>query len=145
MADISTAFVTYLKTKSAVTDIIGSGADARIEPGSLTQGVAVPAIAYRRISTTHYSTINGTVAGLASTRMEINAIADTQLAADQLGEAIRLCGILDIQRETVASVMIQGVFIDAGNRQYTEEPEPGDHQRRYVASQDYQIVFNEEV
>lgn len=145
MADISSALVTYLKSKTSITDIIGSGANARIEPDGLTQGVAVPAIVYRRISTTHGQTINGSVAGIAWTRFEINAIAATRLQADQLSEAIRLCGILDLQRETVGGVVIQGVIVDSGVRHYDEDPDQGDHQRRYVSSQDYQVCFNEDV
>lgn len=141
MADISSALRTYLLTKTAITNVIGD----RMESDALSQGVAVPAVVYRRISTRHGDTINGSKAGIAWTRFEINSIAATRLVADQLAETIRLCGILDLARETLSGVVVQGVVIDAGIRHHIEGPDEGDHQRRYVTSQDYQIAFNEDV
>ena len=140
MADPTQSLVSFLLSKSAVTDIIGD----RIESDDLTQGVAVPAVTYRRISTSHANNIMGTKAGIARSRVEINCLAGTRLAADALAETIRKSGLLDIRREEIAGTTIQSVLIDAGVRHYTEGPETGDHEFRYVATFDLQIAFNED-
>lgn len=141
MADISAALVTYLLDQSSITDVIGD----RIESGSLSQGVAVPAITYRRISTTHTHTIQGAKGGIAFSRIEINSFGATRLQADQLAELIRLSGILNLQRTAIGSVVVAGVVIDSGIRQDEIGPDEGSHERRYVASQDYQFAFYEAV
>lgn len=141
MADISAAVAAYLLTKPAITDMVVD----RIESGSLSQGVAVPAITYRRISTQHAHTIFGAKGGIAMSRIEINTFAATRLQADQLAERVRLCGILDLRRTAIGDVVVQGVVIDSGIRQDEEGPEEGSHERRYVTSQDFQFSYNEEV
>lgn len=141
MPDVSTSLVSFLLSKESITDIIVD----RIESDALSQGVSVPAIVYRRISTAHGSTLQGSKAGVVWTRFEVDSIAPTRLQADQLAEAIRLCGILDLKRTTVEGLVIQGVIVDSGIRHSIDPPEQGDHQRRYVSTQDYQISFNEAV
>ena len=80
---------------------------------------------------------------MAYSRIEINSFGSTRLQADGLAELIRLSGILDLQSTAVAGVVVLGVAIDSGIRQDEEEPDDGNHERRYVASQDYQFSFLE--
>ena len=60
-----------------------------------------------------------------------------------LAKLVRGCGLLDVQRETIQGVLIQSVLIDSGVRHYVEQPDQGDHVKRYVASMDLQISYSE--
>lgn len=139
MADIASSLVYYLLNNAPIAAVIGG----RIESDSLTQGVPVPAIVYRCISTLYASDIDGSVLGMAKARYEIDCMADTREAADSLAKLVRNCGLLGLKRSTVQGVLIQGVLIDSGVRYFADQPDPGDHRKRYVASMDFQISYSE--
>lgn len=139
MASVSESLVYYLTSNGPIAAVIGD----RIESDSLSQGVAVPAIVYRCISTGYASDIDGTVLGMARSRYEIDCIADTRAAADSLAKLVRDSGMLAWQRKEIQGVLFQGVLIDSGVRHFTEQPDPGDHRKRYVASMDFQFSYSE--
>lgn len=140
MADIGTAIRQFLVSDATVSGLV----DTRIYPDLLPQGISMPAVTYYRISTRHEGNINGSKAGIATTRIQIDAFATTRAGSNSLSEAIRKSGILDLGYTTTNGVDILAVEIDAGQRHLIEHPSDGTDQARYVTSQDYAFVFRED-
>lgn len=140
MASLEESLVAFLLSKTPVTDLVAD----RINPDILPQGSAVPAISYRRISTSHGDNILGSKSGMASMRLQIDVYAATRKQANETSEAIRLSGILDVYGD-MYSTNVRSVQVDNGQRHYTEPPEDGSDEFRYVTSQDYAFYYLEEV
>ena len=140
MDSLEESLVKFLLSKTSVTDLVGD----RIQPDVLPQHSAMPAITYRRVSTFHGDDLRGSKSGMASTRIEIETYASTRKQSTQLAEAIRLCGILDVI-DDMHGTNVRSVQIDAGQRHYTEPPEDGSDEHRYVTSQDYAFSYEETV
>lgn len=140
MADIGVAIVAHLKTKTAVTDLIGSGADMRINAGYLPQCETLPAVVYHEITGTSYEhLVQG--AGTVQDRYQIDCYADTAIAAVELREQIRLA------MQTFNHAIWGGIYIHGCNSDTkhsgTDEPEDGSDAWRYRYSQDYLITYAE--
>lgn len=140
MSDIGTAIRQFIVSKASVSTLVSD----RMYPDELPQSATMPAIIYRRIATSHFETIEGSKAGLAQATIEITAFAATRQAVSELCEAIRLCGILDIQGVT-NGVNIRCTRVVGGRRDYVDPPIDGTHQMRYVSGQDYLLTYVEEV
>lgn len=78
----------YLKTRTDVTDLVGTGDDARIYPTWLPQDAMFPAIRMMLISSEHV-TFNRGASQLASAMLQIDAYADDEDDATKLATAIR--------------------------------------------------------
>lgn len=140
MARPETAVRTFLLTQSSVTDLVGT----RIYPMQLPQNAQLPAIVYRRITTGHEETIDGSKGGLADARVQYDCYAVTHDQAHDVAEALRLSGILDLHGVT-NSVDFRGVRLSSGLRMEDDSPTDGSAEWRYWASQDYQFFYLEEV
>ena len=140
MADVGTSIRQYIVSKASVNSLISS----RMYPDELPQNAMIPAVIYRRIATSHFETIEGSKAGLAQATIEVTCFAVSRQSVNELCEAIRLCGILDIQGVT-NGVNIRSTRLVGGRRDYTDPPIDGTHQLRYVAGQDYLLTYVEEV
>jgi len=81
--------VTFLKAQSSITDLVGSGAAARIRPAKLKQREAVPAIRYVIPSAESAEGLSGPV-GVCSPNLQIDCYGRTKKLANELGEAVRL-------------------------------------------------------
>lgn len=91
MNDFSTNFRTFLKTQPAISDSIGVGPAARIFPGILRQGAAMPAIVFEEgDGGESYEYLNdpGT-AGIARTIVHVYAYGSSRSQADVFGDTIR--------------------------------------------------------
>lgn len=140
MADVTESIRSFLLQSNALTALVSN----RITPDVLPPGEPMPAVVYRRISTSHGSDIRGSKGGLARTRIEYECFAATRATANAVAEAIRLSGLLDVIN-VVHGTNFRSVQVDAGQRHYTEPPEDGSHEFRYVTSQDYAISYEENV
>ena len=140
MAKPEIAVRTFLLSQSSVTDIVGD----RIFPMTLPQNETRSSIVYRRISTNHEETIDGSVGGMADARVQMDCYADSWNAASDLAEVLRLSGILDIHGVT-NGVDFRGVRLASGLRMEDDQPTDGTESWRFWASQDYQFFYLEDV
>lgn len=138
MADVGTAFRTYIVAQSAVSSLIG----ARMLPDELDQDTTLPAVTYHRISTLHHENINGSKAGMAEAIIEVRCYASTRPACNALCEAIRTCGVLNLDG-VYSGVNIKVCMLASGRNDFTEPPIDGTHQLRYVSAQDYSLTYLE--
>ena len=102
MPSIAGELITYLKTKSRITDLVGAGAAARIYIDDAKQGVALPFITMEIYSARSEEWLKG-ISGLATNRIEINAYAATYESAYQLAEEIRLAPLQHYQGDMGAT------------------------------------------
>lgn len=138
MADIGTALKTYLKTKTAVTDLIGTGADARIYEQEAKQGVALPYIVYIVYAVGSYEDLDGAV-GVATNRIEVNCYAATAAAAYALAEAVRLAPLQGYEG-TMGSASVFDISSAGGYETRYDRPTEGANTLRFWVSRDY--IFN---
>ena len=124
--------------QSSVSSIIGN----RMKPDELDQDTPIPAITYHRISTLHHENINGSKAGMAEAIIEVRCYADGRPACNALCEAVRTCGVLNLDG-VYSGVNIKVCMLASGRNDFTESPIDGTHELRYVSSQDYAITYLE--
>jgi len=89
MSDPVTTMVARLKDLSAVTDIIGSGNNAKIEPVRSHQGVALPRITYQRIGGEGPVNAAGGTTKTAEARIQIYCDAATYDGAWTLARVVQ--------------------------------------------------------
>ena len=139
MASLAGELITYLKTQSDVTDLVGSGTAARIYRHLAKQGVSLPYIVmriYEGVSYRHLSAITG----IRTNRVQVVCYAATDDGADQLAEAVRLS--VDHYRGTMGTtdiLDIEGESVEPG----FEPPVKGGNQRRYWHSRDFVFTYRE--
>lgn len=145
MPAMEDALCSYLLTKSVVTNIIGTGASARIYAIVLPQGYNVDsgaAATYEIISSTEEHTLSDRC-GFVQSRVQIATYAKTHTAAMTLARAIKNCGIAALKGVS-SSVDFRGVTIDDGIQCYAEPPTDGSTEWRYIAEFDLMISYLEE-
>ena len=120
-----------------IDDHVGSSTSARIFPGNVPQGQALPAIRYNRISTTYNTHLNG-VTGLAETTFQIDAYAATYDTAIALGECIRAS--LQDYRDLDADPQVDGT-LEEGHYTTYDEPIDASDVGRWLVSQDFRVFF----
>jgi len=123
MATASDVIYTRLSAVSAVTDIVGSGDNARIWPISRREGAANPSITYQRISAPKESAMGTADTGLTHPLFQVDCFADTYREVDDLAEAVR--GALQRYSGTVCSVVVQ--VIELVNTTDTTEDASREH------------------
>lgn len=101
----------------AVTQLVGSGADARIFPVQLPQGVGYPAIAYQGISRVPDRTMDGP-SGLVFRRIQYDCWSPNYGEASALSREVRR--VLDGLTEIVEGIVVQGVEIEGPRDLYFE-------------------------
>lgn len=141
MPDIGSELITYLKTKSGITSLVGSGVNARIYKHDAKQGVSLPYIViyvYEGVSTQHISAISG----VASNRVEVSCYASTDAGAYALAEAVRLAP-LQMYRGTMGSTYVHTVDGESSYDQNRDVPVKGANEIRYWYSRDYFIHYTE--
>lgn len=82
--------IPYLKTISAVTDVVGAGTAARIYTDILKQNATLPALTIVELRGQSFERLLGGTAGLASAVLHIYSWAATRAAANSLAEVVRL-------------------------------------------------------
>lgn len=141
MADICTELITYLKTITAVTDLVGTSTAARIYFGDAKQGVDLPYIVIRVFDGSSYECLGG-ISGLASNRIEVNCYGATSASAWALAEAVRLAP-LQKYRGTMGSTYIHEVASPQGYAKDFEPPTNGDNRKRFNVVRDYFVHYAE--
>ena len=114
MADIKEELKTYLKTNSAITDLVGSGTASRIythRAREKKKGGTRGTLPYILVASSGGQSFEhlGGIAGLATTAVNVWACASTSAGADTLAEAIRLAplqgyrGFINTTKATVSA------------------------------------------
>jgi hypothetical protein len=90
LLDASTGdLVTYLKTRTGITALVGATTSARIYPDVAKQGAALPHLVYTVSGGDSYRHLGGG-SGLRRTVLQVYAFAATRAGADALAEQVRL-------------------------------------------------------
>jgi hypothetical protein len=146
MAAVEEAIRTYLLTKTAVTDLLGSGASARFWPDVLAPGYRADndgaATTYEIISSDEEGQLSGR-SGFVSSRIQIVCYASTRRAANALARAIKNCGV-DQLKGTTSSVDIRGVQVESGIRTSVDAPTDSTQEFRYMTDFDLMVHYLEE-
>ena len=105
MATISDVLYTRLAAVSGVTDLVGTGNNARIWPISRREGAVNPSITYQRVSGPKESAMGTSDTGLTHPVFQVDCFADTYREADDLAEAVRVA--LQRYTGTILGVVVQ--------------------------------------
>ena len=144
MAAMEEALCSYILTKSAVTDLIGTGDAARLYPHVLPQDCNLAsgaAATYRIIDSTETGMLSDR-AGIVQSRVQITTFANTLSAAMALARAIKNCGITTIKGVS-SGVDFRGVIIEKGIESFDEPPTDGGETWRYIADFDLGVSYLE--
>lgn len=87
MADICAELITYLKSKSGITALVGSSTGSRIYPDKPKQAVARPLVVVSQAAGLTHRPLSGT-AQIQTSTFDIESHADTRAGADALSTAI---------------------------------------------------------
>lgn len=132
---------TYLKTKTAITDVVGSGTSSKIYFYDAKQDVALPYIVLDNFAGGSEEHISG-VSGIATNRIQIDCYSTTATLAYTLAELVRLAP-LQMYRGTAGSSTVVSTSSNGGYRQGADPPSYGGGQKRYWVSRDYIIQHRE--
>lgn len=141
MPSIGSELKTYLKTKAAITTLIGSGTSARIYTQAPKQNATLPYIVYTVFLGSSEEHLGG-ITGMANNRIQLDCYGATEEAAYALAEAVRLAP-LQMFRGTMGSTYVHCVTSSEGSRAGYDRPEKGTDSRRYWHSRDYSITYAE--
>lgn len=134
---IRTDFRTYLLTKSTVTDLVGTGDNARVYPGFAPQGVSLPHVVLNTISDVSDHDMDG-ANGWTEARVQVDCYARTVDDAEALAEVIRLA--CDGYKGTMGAAEVAFCFQEAGD----DGPEPyptNEPRQRSRRRDDYRFAY----
>jgi hypothetical protein len=144
MASMEESLCSFMLSRSVVTSLIGTGANARLYAINLPQSCNLaggPAATYEIISSTETQTLLAR-AGIVQSRVRITAYAATHSAATALARAIKNSGITEL-KGVVSGTDFRGVVIEEGLSCDSEQPTDGGEAWRYVAEFDLMISYLE--
>lgn len=131
MAELEEAVYAILTEDAAVGALVGT----RVYPQVIPQDVALPAVAYSRISTRRVKKRERRE--LARARVQVNAEASSYAGAKTLAAAV--VGALDAVQRTIAGVQVQGSWPEGEGDEY------GTTDGIYGVRQDFMFWFREAV
>lgn len=132
MAEIEEALRTYLLTKSALTSLIGT----RILPDDISDGAALPAVVYQKISDIKDHTLTG-ISPLESPMIQFSAYAKTKASARAISNQIK--SALSDYSGTLSGITIQ--YIKLVNEMSTAETSGDGTQKIYVDDLEFEVNF----
>ena len=126
-----------LNAAAGITSLVGAGTAARIYPGVLPQGSALPALSVEHVGSNELTTIDANAAfGLVQARIQVTALAKTYPELKALLEQVRIA--CNYQRGVIATVRVASVLRD------TVGPDLRDDDLQvYTQSIDFQVTFQE--
>ena len=126
---------TYLLTKSAITDVIGT----RLRPDILAQSDTLPAMTYTEMYTNHFYTIDA-AAGIENCMLEIMVYSETRTQADSLADLVRQQ--LQGYRGTAGSGEVISCKLDDTGHGY-EQPTDDSDNGKYISGLRFDIHVQE--
>lgn len=137
-------FCDYLLTKPVVTNIIGTGDDAKLWPINLPETHSIKdgaAAVYEIISSVDTHTLSDR-SGFVRTRLQMSTYATTHKATMELARAIKNCGATQL-KGIHGDTNFRSVEVESGIRCYNEQPIDGTDSWRFVAEFDFAISYLE--
>ena len=137
---IDGAVLGRLKAVTAVTNIVGTGANARIYAPKLPQNTPLEAITFRGVGAREYAFDGGSDPGLVQARFQLDAWGNTYEESRDLADAIRGNGAgnaFSRFKGTQDGTVVDDTLLD--NEVPTFEDESG----AYRTMQDYLIWYQE--
>ena len=128
---------TYMQSKSAITDIVGT----RIFPNRMREGVSLPAIVLTTISNTHERHLGGG-AGEAVATLQIDCWADTEAEVGTLANVLR--DEFDTFEGLIGSMRV-GECLLVNERDGYQTAVDGSDRGSFRVSQDYRIWYSETI
>lgn len=141
MPDILSDLRTYLKTKSAITSLVGTGDAARIYFHDAKEGATLPLIILEIFEGESNEHLTG-ISGICSNRVQVDCYGVTAAAAYTLAEAVRLAP-LQMYRGNMDTSKVNNVTSNVSYRRGFDPPVTGSAQKRYWVSRDYVITYTE--
>jgi len=141
MPDILSDLRTYLKTKSAITSLVGTGDAARIYFHDAKEGATLPFIILEIFEGESNEHLTG-ISGICSNRVQVDCYGVTAAAAYTLAEAVRLAP-LQMYRGNMDTSKVCNVTSNVSYRRGFDPPVTGSAQKRYWVSRDYVITYTE--
>ncbi len=130
-----------LKSLASITDLVGSGDNARIFDEYQKQDAALPHIVFEvfeGFSTEHL----GGITGIAENRIQISCFGVTQLAANDLADLVRRA--LQGFRGTIDGQKINGITSASGFEHGHDRPKvTGSTNYRFWTSRDFNVAYTE--
>lgn len=121
--------VTYWKSVSAITALVGASDAARIHPHKSAQGGVTPRITYERAATRSATHLRGH-SGYRVSVIHVRCFGSTLAAADALAEAVKVN--TQNQRGTWSGTTINWVFCSDGFDDEAEQRKPGSDEKDFV-------------
>jgi len=121
--------VTYWKSVSAITALVGSADDARIHPHMSAQGAAAPRITYERAATRSATHLRGH-SGFRVSVVHVRCYGSTLATADALAEAVKVN--TQNQRGTWSGTTINHVFCSDGFDDEAFQRKPASDEKDFV-------------
>ena len=140
MSSILTEIKAYLKTKSAITDLIG-GSDARISKNRIKQNSTLPYIILRHFNGESSEKLSGGSTGLSNARIQIDCYNDTDETAHQLAEKVRT-ELQGLTSTTLSTVFCNGINSPDEYANGIDEIKDTD-EARFWYSRDYIVHYTE--
>jgi hypothetical protein len=130
-------FVTYLLTKSAITDLVGTRIFVDKLPESITTR---PSVTAQRISTVHQRHLGGE-SGIATDRIQVDVWGATSATTDAVAEAIRIA--IDGQGPlTMGTTAVVRPFDDGESSSYSTSVDASD-QGEHRVTQEWIVWYAE--
>lgn len=117
-ANLASGLFSWIKTVSAITDVIGADADCHFYPVAVLETKTPPLIVYEEQKDTTTTTHNDP-ATLASSRVSFACMAGDPPGAVALAEALRVA--LSNFRGLMGTVYVQGVLYEGSSPSYQWE------------------------
>lgn len=136
MADFADEFITWVKTQSTVTSLIGSGTACRCYPDQLKQNVSLPALVFYEAGGDTEQTLTG-AAGMCRTVFHTYCYGATRTAANNLDEQLRL--VLEGKTMTMGSTFVTEVYCSAYRDTGTDGTDDASDIYRYWTHRVYDI------
>lgn len=135
--------VTYWKSVSAITALIGSGDSCRAWPDGAKQGQPAPFVVYTRAAGGEvFRHLTGT-SGRRSVVCHVYCWGDTRTAADALCEAVKTAMESGFARNTWAGIYVNACFVDEPFDGGHDQPIDGSDAKRYWSRLVLRIVHSE--
>ena len=138
----SGGLVTYWKSVSAITALIGSSDSCRAWPDTAKQNQDPPFLVYTRAGGTSYQHLGGT-SGARNTVLHVYCWGATRAAADSLAEAVRVAMQTGFARSTWAGVYVANCDVEETQYDGYDAPLDGSDLKRFWSRLVLRILHNE--
>ena len=138
MADIAAELTTYLKSRSAITALIGSSTGARVFAERPKQATARPYLVLSQTGGNDDVGLGGRT-GIAMADFDLISVADTRAGADALSTAVH--GELTPSNKTMGSTFVTEIRSNLHRDAGDDLPQDASDTPRYWARSNYSMWF----